>query len=349
MFLRIWVLLGLLSLSWTTALHAETTPVRLFMADGQLKSHPVRVFINQDISEDMQPSLILTGSYAINTDPSIEPVKVKPMLIARQQLAEQQENGQLITVKGTLILFDLRHYPVPLYKTVVRLTPTLVWQDAVDGTKVAIGEREVYLSNTLPAFTIPFVIVFLIVLSIIALARLAKKPPIGFLCNEGVMSLSKTQVALWTLLIASMVLAYGLMRLEVPVIPNSLIALMGLSLATGAISYSQGEKAQNVSMLSVDENALAVRTPSLSDLVVDYSVKGQGNLSMTRAQMVFWTLFTSFLFVVKSILEGDLWDVPWELVALMGLSQVSYLAPKINVAPGQAPPPDKSSTENKPS
>jgi len=61
--------------------------------------------------------------------------------------------------------------------------------------------------------------------------------------------------------------------------------------------------------------------------------EGKAILSLARAQMVFWTVLTLFLFIVKSILDGNLWAVPWELVALMGLSQVGYLAPKIPLKP----------------
>lgn len=31
------------------------------------------------------------------------------------------------------------------------------------------------------------------------------------------------------------------------------------------------------------------------------------------------------MFTVKSVLEGQLWDVPYQLVALMGISQASFL------------------------
>jgi xanthine/uracil permease len=117
------------------------------------------------------------------------------------------------------------------------------------------------------------------------------------------------------------------MRLEVPITTESLIALIGLSLATGGISYIQDEKTQ-ISLLPA--NRASDLNPQLSDLIVDYSVRGQGNLSLTRAQLLVLTLLTLLLFVVKSIFEGDLWSLPWELVVLMGLSQASYLASKIN-------------------
>ena len=45
--------------------------------------------------------------------------------------------------------------------------------------------------------------------------------------------------------------------------------------------------------------------------------------------MLFWTLLLLVLFVSKSILEGQIWEVPWPLAALMGFSQAGYLAPKL--------------------
>lgn len=35
-------------------------------------------------------------------------------------------------------------------------------------------------------------------------------------------------------------------------------------------------------------------------------------------------------FVTKSLLDGALWPVPWQLVALMGMSQAGYVAPKFH-------------------
>ena len=51
--------------------------------------------------------------------------------------------------------------------------------------------------------------------------------------------------------------------------------------------------------------------------------------------MVFWTGIMLVLFVVKSILNGYLWEIPWEMVSFMGMSQAGYLAPKILSAQNQ--------------
>jgi hypothetical protein len=97
---------------------------QLFMADGQLKSHPIRVFITKDINKDMKPMLMLTGSHAITKKERGEGRLVEPMVIAQNQRSEQTVNETKITLTGTLLLFDLNHYPIPSYKAVMRLTPT---------------------------------------------------------------------------------------------------------------------------------------------------------------------------------------------------------------------------------
>lgn len=339
------LLIALLSLSVTYPLYADEEPIRLFMADGQLKTHPVRVFVNRDITEGMKPILVLNGSRLIAVQQTEEQRRRQPMLIARHQTLQQTANDSTIAVTGTLLLFDLSHYPMPFFKTAERLTPTLIWQDEQVQQQLAIGDREIYLANTGPAFLIPLLLVFLLLWMLIALSRFGGKPAINFIrSQDGSLSLSKTQVALWTLAIGGMIMAYGLMRVVVPAIPESLIALMGLSLATGGISYTQSTKATIIMAdSSVATSAPSqLKTPRIADLVVDYAGSEQGNLSLTRAQMVFWTLLTLFLFVIKSTLEGTLWDVPWQLVALMGLSHASYLAPKLSQTPMLQTPTDKS-------
>ena len=51
-------------------------------------------------------------------------------------------------------------------------------------------------------------------------------------------------------------------------------------------------------------------------------------VSLPRAQMLFWTGLLLVLFVVKSLADGALWEVPWEMVALMGMSQGTYVGQK---------------------
>jgi hypothetical protein len=59
----------------------------------------------------------------------------------------------------------------------------------------------------------------------------------------------------------------------------------------------------------------------------------EGQLSLAKAQMVLWTIVMVVLFVVKSLLLGALWEVPWQMVALTGFSQGGYIGDKF-VGPG---------------
>ena len=55
------------------------------------------------------------------------------------------------------------------------------------------------------------------------------------------------------------------------------------------------------------------------------NVKGNKYPSLAKAQLLFWTVITIIIFITKSALEGQLWNIPYQLVLLMGLSQVTLL------------------------
>ena len=75
------------------------------------------------------------------------------------------------------------------------------------------------------------------------------------------------------------------------------------------------------------------RTLAIGDLVRVFPAGQAPELSLAKAQMLFWTVLLLVLFVSKSILDGAIWEVPWALVALMGFSQAGYLAPKLAPQP----------------
>jgi len=68
----------------------------------------------------------------------------------------------------------------------------------------------------------------------------------------------------------------------------------------------------------------------VSDLVSIPSPDGTTTtLALSRAQMLFWTLIVVAMFIAKSVMTQSLWDIPWALVALLGVSQVGYLGGKL--------------------
>jgi hypothetical protein len=68
---------------------------------------------------------------------------------------------------------------------------------------------------------------------------------------------------------------------------------------------------------------------TIGDLVLVFTSGQPPGLSLAKAQMQFWTVLLLVLFILKSILDGAIWEIPWPLVALMGFSQAGYLAPKL--------------------
>jgi hypothetical protein len=160
--------------------------------------------------------------------------------------------------------------------------------------------------------------------------------------TDGHLSLAQTQIACWTLVVGSVVLLYGLIRLDIPNIPASLLALMGSSLVTGGVAFVSDATAfrnsTKTGLISVQ------RAYSPLDLIQTFSPGQVPQVSLAKAQMILWTMLLLVLFISKSILDGDIWDVPWPLVALMGFSQAGYLAPKMtlqdqsSIQPQQPPP-----------
>jgi len=303
-------------------------PVQLFVPDGQLKSHLFRVFVTREITGAMDPRLRLIGSHVISEEHPGKKKSYGPAVVAPQQKWVQEVEGERIEHTGTLLLFDLCHFPIPPYQPMQRVTPTLTWMER-DTERSAIGGTEVNLANSPGVFGWTLVLLIGIGGFIVFLGRRVKGKAIYILCSpDGGLSLWRSQIAAWTVAIGGMVVAYGLIRLEIPDIPESLVALMGLSLATGGISYVKVKDVE-------DEVRRKCATeprgwPRWSSLITDQEGKdGNQELSIAKAQMVFWTGLMLALFVTKSALDGVLWDVPWEMVALMGMSQAGYVSPKL--------------------
>ena len=162
---------------------------------------------------------------------------------------------------------------------------------------------------------------------------------------DGYLSLWRAQLVLWTLAVASMVFLYGLLRLQIPEIPDSLVYLMGMSIVTGGVSKYKAKK----DFLS-DPPAHPTPDPShpvkvqdrvkghLADLISDWNkAYNHAEISVPKAQMVLWTGVMLVLFVVKSWLQGELWDVPMQMVALTGASQFGYVQDKFQPKAKETP------------
>lgn len=322
----LWLLVAaLISVPWATCAQENRQGPRLFMPDGQLKSHTVRVYVTGDISADRQPRLMLLRSHALTKKAVDEAARLEPGIVAPGQEWVERVNGQDVRRTGTLLLFDLGNIDFS-FKAMMRVMPVVTWTDG-GSEHLAVASREVNLGNIVAAIGWSVVSVGALVLLVSILCRRAKHNPLLLLTGvDGHLSLAQTQMACWTLVVGGVLLGYGLVRFEVPEIPTSLVALMGTSLVTGGLGFLRDAQRQQT---EVTEGPATRHTLQLIDLIRIFPAGRSPELSLSKTQMLFWTVLLLVLFVSKSILDGVIWEVPWPLVALMGFSQAGYLAPKM--------------------
>jgi hypothetical protein len=306
-------------------LASDEQPLRLYMPDGQLKSHAIRVYVTRDIPASQRPRLRLLRSHAVTKQAVDAATPFEPGVVAPGQEWMEPIKDQDIRRTGTLLLFDLSHVRFGL-KAMRRVMPVVTWTEG--GTeRIVVGATEVNVGNIVAIIGWTAIIVGVALLIIVMLSRRVGNPLRLLSGVDGHLSLAQTQVACWTVVVGGVVLGYGLVRLEVPTIPPSLLVLMGASLATGGIAYFRDAQKQKA---AVATGVTPVSRPlELVDLVRVFTPGQAPELSLAKAQMLFWTVLLLVLFVSKSILDGVVWEVPWALVALMGFSQAGYLAPKI--------------------
>jgi hypothetical protein len=77
-----------------------------------------------------------------------------------------------------------------------------------------------------------------------------------------------------------------------------------------------------------NEGNVSLRQRLVEMLTAEGDAAEGKTLSLSRLQMLFWTVIIIIMFIAKSIIAGLLWDIPWTLVALMGVSQLGYIGGK---------------------
>jgi len=341
------------------ALGQETGSGLLYMPDGQLRSHLVEVYVEATLEEGMKPCLrLLQLSQGVKGPPeNIEecrcdkqnwkPIETVPGIQWDHPLADRVESK-----RGTLLLFNLRSdsFSIPFWQTGVTVKPVLYWveSESTDGQgelRKAVG-REVYVGNGWGAtfWAVVGMLVALVFLYFFAAARKGKagiqenkwrpvKALIDYVdTSDNRLSLPLVQMALWTLAVGGFVLGFALVRLEVPEIPGTLVALMGFSAVTGLVGHWQVKKAMDLQKSNTEQESTEKtqndgpdRWEILSDLVCIRTTEGERRASLAKGQMLFWTFLAIGIFFYKSIQDGALWEVPEQLVLLMGISQGSFL------------------------
>ncbi len=344
----------------TTTNGSSGEPIHLYVPDGQLRSSPVRIYVTCNLTPSDNPVLRLYSSHALTSDDPLEGREQPIDFIAPGQSWTESVDGQDIAKTGTVILLNLSKYPMEFYKPMKRVLAVLKWGNG-SSNLIAVTERPVNLGNAPAAWAWSIFLVVVVLACITTLGKSGSGSVLGLLCaDDGHLSLSLTQIALWTIAIGVVAFFYGMIRFEVPTIPNSILILMGLSLGTAGLgSAAPPQKANSSAFQAAAGNASRCTSsrwaprsaqgaaglpapgravgahkpgdmPRLSDLICLFPKEADAvpQISLARAQMLFWTVIIIVLFVAKSAIDGVLWDVPGGMVALMGFSQVGYVGPK---------------------
>lgn len=313
---------------------------------GQLVGSPIEVFYSgHDVSIPHPPSLVLFDIWSTKENVTFRGMDIAqengsahgryvlrdPIVIPNQLWNHDEgKKGHLIGELGTLLIYDTSYNDFPgTFRTGFTLFPILCWENgkgSCDKRVTKVNEKPLYLGKSLGAY-IYTGFVFLGIFGLLLLIHfLGKKSIVYIFCSpNGRASLNRFQLILWTVAVSALTFKYGMTQLRLPEIPQSLLVLMGLSVATSAFfgATDSGEKMDR-------ENIVEIFKPDISQFITEVvTIKGERRdvVSITKVQMLIWTILIVTVFVLKSVNQGILWEVPWELVVLMGVSQAGYVLP----------------------
>lgn len=308
--------------------------MEMYIPQGQVSNRVFKVYIRDYVlTKDNHPELILNGNKK-TTNVSCKLVD----LASNQVFSKQVQEGENINVSGTLLLFDISSLDISKLRTSIKVMPVLAWNDLNTQT----GKKIIYpgcyfighgLGTTI--WTIAILVIILAGISLVLLLREKKGNNkigqlLGAICDEdGQVSMALLQMGLWTIAVSSMVLAFGLLRLSVPDIPGTLITLMLFAAGTttagqyqSKIRMREDKKLKDLKGKKDDDDDMSfwMRLNTMF-----YTEKESDYPSIAKIQVLIWTAITLTLFIYLSLNEGELWEVPNELVILMGISQATFL------------------------
>jgi hypothetical protein len=185
-----------------------------------------------------------------------------------------------------------------------------------------------YIDNS--AWVLTFLMVVATIVSFLFLAIRTNLIRIGN--DKSPFSLSLTQLAFWTLIIASSFLYIWVITGEIPSLTGSTLVLLSISIGT-----TGGSKLVDIRR---DVNTPDNMPPSggfFKDVLSDSL-----GYSVHRSQMFLWTIILGIIFVSDVITKQKMPQLDATLLGLMGISSTAYVGLKtIENKPGEEQLPDK--------
>jgi hypothetical protein len=326
---------------------------KIYPPSAQLASWPMQVFVSRDLPAEAKPTLSLLMGHAVISKDRAHCDAIPAAHVARNQLwtGGAAIDGQVSEHTGTLLLFHLdeANCVLPWFKPVIRTNLKLTWlqNGAPCAECTLLSPASVLIGQAPAAIGCAIGVLLLFTGALLLVVLICRCSAVGFFLTDGRLSLAMVQMALWTYAVGFIVLYELFVRLDAADIPASLIVLMTASLLTAGVSATlngpaaPGEAAQPDVVVGTppapppapEPEHKPIRTRLLELFTLPTDPADGSKLSLSRAQMLFWTAVIIMMFVSKSLLSEELWDVPWALVALMGVSQLGYLGGKYGYAP----------------
>ncbi len=162
-------------------------------------------------------------------------------------------------------------------------------------------------------------LVVLVILSMIGRSRLRDRGPIIRIIStrEGRASLSRLQLILWTLVVATSAIYVMAASGELLHVTEGTLALLGISGVVGV-----GSEIHRSVQSRTDQ--MGPRRPRWSDLVVR-----DGAIDISRVQMLYFTLITATFVVLRVAATYVIPEIPTGFQTLIGLSSAVYMGAKL--------------------
>ena len=188
---------------------------------------------------------------------------------------------------------------------------------------------------TLMIFSPRMVTIFIIIftalfIAVVIMCMRSDLIKVTFPNSASLYSLSKTQLALWTMIVAGSYIYIWIVTQDQPSIDSSILILLGISFGTTTISSLIDTS--NLSKPNAMQNVPLQSNGFFSDILSD----GNG-ISVHRFQNAIFTVVLAVIFVSDVLTSLQLPSFNTTLLALMGISSAGYLSLKPSEANSQVP------------
>ncbi len=156
--------------------------------------------------------------------------------------------------------------------------------------------------------------------------------------SRGRFSMNQLQLVTWNILILSSFAAAFFMTIEIPSMDNTLLALLGISVGSGATAGAV-KSGKDMAGKNIARVGKSFKSASGEDMTIERKFsqvfleeegdEGDKVVSVTKFQNFIFTIVLAILYVVLAVKEGGMPTFSDQAIWLIGISHGGYIAGKI--------------------